>query len=104
MSASPDIGCRKWLIFDEGEARGRHAGGMLNTEKPQTQVVHDVPSFLADLERGRALAAHQVGLLMEMWPHLEDDWSANPYFGTVREHTRAYIDRLAGRSGGGGGR
>jgi hypothetical protein len=89
MSASPDIGCQRWLIFDSGAARMRHAGGMLNTEKPQTQVVYDVPAFLADLERDGVLSSFQAQRLLAAWPTLTDDWAANPYFGTVREHTRA---------------
>jgi len=68
---------------------------MLKTEKPQTPVVHDAPAFLADLERGGALSSFQAQRLLAAWPTLADDWAANPYFGTVREHTRAYVDRLA---------
>jgi hypothetical protein len=101
MSASPDIGCRKWLTFDSGASRMRQAGGMLNTEKPQIQVAHDVPAFLADLERGGALSSFQARRLLAAWPPLADDWAANPYFGTVREHTRAYIDQLASVAVGG---
>jgi hypothetical protein len=73
---------------------------MLKTEKPQTRV-HDVPAFLADLERGGALSSFQVQRLLAAWPTLADDWAADPYFGTVREHTRAYIDRVVDPVAGG---
>ncbi len=56
------------------------------------------PPAVADLERDGALSAHQATRLLKAWPHLGDDWAASPYFGTVREHTRAYIDRLRPRS------
>jgi hypothetical protein len=58
------------------------------------------PRLLVDLERAGVLTAHQVTLLMEQWPQLDEDWAASPYFGTVREHTRAYIERLANRAAG----
>jgi len=73
---------------------------MLKTEKPQTQVVHDVPAFLADLERGGALSSFQAQRLLTAWP-LTDDWATDPYFRTVRAHTRAYIDRAANPVAGG---
>ena len=59
------------------------------------------PTLIDDLERGGALTSYQVRLLRESWPDLDDDWAADPYFGTVREHTRAYIDRLASLAVGG---
>jgi hypothetical protein len=74
---------------------------MLKTEKPQTQVVHDAPAFLADLERGGALSSSQTQRLLTAWPTLTDDWVADPYLRTVREHTCAYIDRLASLAVGG---
>jgi hypothetical protein len=83
-----------------GAIPGWSHGGMLKTEKPQTRVAHDIPAFFADLERGGALSSFQVQRLLAAWP-LTDDWATDPYFGTVREHTRAYIDRLASLAVGG---
>lgn len=49
-----------------------------------------------DLERGDALTSHQGERLRGLWPKL-GDWTADPYFGTVAEHTRAYIERESQR-------
>lgn len=54
----------------------------------------DPPPLYADPLDGLALTAHQAALLCSMWPHLDANWSSSPYFGTVREHTRAHIERL----------
>src|SRR4029077_15764863 len=52
-----------------------------------------VVATLQALQRGGTLSSLQARLLFESWPTLEDDWAANPYFGTVREHTRVFIER-----------
>ena len=57
-------------------------------------------ALIGDLERASALTTHQAALLRETWPHLDNDWASSPYFGTVREHTRAYIERQAKHSAG----
>jgi hypothetical protein len=41
------------------------------------------------------LTPYQRALLDASWPYLDEDWAASPYFGTVREHARAYVERLA---------
>jgi hypothetical protein len=51
------------------------------------------PTLIDDLERGGALTSYQARLLRESRPDLGDDWATSPYFGTVREHSRAYIDQ-----------
>jgi hypothetical protein len=51
-------------------------------------------ALIHDLEHGGALTTYQGSLLLDAWPDLDSDWAANPYFGTVREHARAYIDQL----------
>lgn len=53
------------------------------------------PVAIRDLERSGALTAHQATLLLEAWPNLAEDWASHPFFSTIREHTHAYIDRLA---------
>lgn len=50
--------------------------------------------LIRGLGAGGALTALQAKLLLEAWPILNDDWAASPYFKTVCEHTRAYIDQL----------
>ena len=52
--------------------------------------------MVRDLERGGALTNHQGERLRGLWPDL-GDWTADPYFGTVAEHTRAYIERESQR-------
>jgi len=43
-----------------------------------------------------ALTTQQVDRLLNLWPDVRY-WAADPYFGTVREHTRAYIQQAANR-------
>lgn len=50
--------------------------------------------LLQGLEAGGVLTGSQVAQLSSRWPGL-GDWAADPYFGTVREHTRAYLERAA---------
>ncbi len=47
--------------------------------------------LLNDLEAGGALTACQAEMLRQSWPNLDEDLATNPYLGTVREHTRAYL-------------
>lgn len=54
----------------------------------------EAEQFLRSLEAGGVLTGRQVELLLSRWPHL-GDWAADPYFRTVREHTRAYIERAS---------
>lgn len=55
----------------------------------------DSTSTLLDpLVRSEALSPFQADWLAENWPDLQDDWASDPRFHDVREHTRAYIDRL----------
>jgi hypothetical protein len=53
---------------------------------------HDLPPIVADLLAGGALTEYQATWLAERWPDLPDDWAANPYLRSVREHSRAYIN------------
>jgi hypothetical protein len=55
-------------------------------------------AMIQALELAGALTTFQAARLFRAWPHLEDDWAASPYFGTVREHTRAYIEQAANRA------
>jgi hypothetical protein len=55
---------------------------------------NDVVSTVHAFRDGGALTRSQAVLLLEAWPHLDDAWAASPYFGTVREHTRAYVNQL----------
>lgn len=50
--------------------------------------------LLQSLEVAGVLTAHQAEQLLSRWPHL-GDWAADPYFHTVREHTRAYIEQAS---------
>jgi hypothetical protein len=54
--------------------------------------------LIGDLERGGAITSQQARLLMEGWHELEDEWWSSPYLRTVREHSRAYVDRLRNQS------
>lgn len=70
---------------------------VMNTQKASTTsspVSRPAPRLLSDLHAGGALTAYQVERLLAKWPDL-GEWHADPYFGTVREHSRAYIDQLA---------
>ena len=51
--------------------------------------------LLQDLEAGEVLTGNQVARLSSQWPDL-GNWATDPYFGTVREHTRACLERAAG--------
>lgn len=90
MSASPDIRCRQWLIFDGAAARMRHAGGM--TELMAT-TASNMLGQLDVLRRSGALTTFQAEWLAEHCDELPDDWASHPYCRQVREHARAYIDR-----------
>jgi hypothetical protein len=50
--------------------------------------------LLEPLVCSEALSPSQADWLTDNWPGLPDDWSSNPRFQSVGEHTRAYIDRL----------
>jgi hypothetical protein len=56
-----------------------------------------VAAVVREFERDGVLSSHQAELLRVMWPLLGEEWRANPYFGTVRDHTAALIDRLRAR-------
>jgi hypothetical protein len=71
--------------------RERSAGAATRSRRGDSALIHD-------LAASGALTACQAVRLLEAWPHLEDDWATSPYFRTIREHTRAYIDRLRRRS------
>lgn len=49
---------------------------------------------LANLERGEALSSAQAQLLLTSCQSLQDDWASGPFFRSIREHTRAYVDQL----------
>lgn len=53
------------------------------------------PGLLDALERGGAITALQAKILADHWPDLPEDRWSDPYLGSLREHTRAYIDQLA---------
>jgi len=58
----------------------------------------EAEQLLQSLEASGALTAHQAARLLSRWPDL-GDWAADPYFGTVREHTYAHIERAADSAG-----
>jgi hypothetical protein len=62
--------------------------------EPKQYLAIPVVQLIGDLERGAALTGYQAKLLLDGWNELPDDWASSPYLCTVREHTRAYIDRL----------
>ena len=68
------------------------------TKQESAHCLDDAAALIRDLAAGGALTANQAELL-EAEPRL-DTWATSPYFGTVREHSRAYIDLLASRSAG----
>lgn len=70
-------------------------------ERESSQRLDDAVVLIHDLTAGGALAAYQAELLLEAWPHLDNAWATSPYFGTVREHSRAYISRLSSCAVGG---
>jgi hypothetical protein len=41
-----------------------------------------------------ALSCSQVQRLLASWESLGDDWTSSPFFHSVGEHSRAYIDQL----------
>lgn len=47
---------------------------------------------------GGALTTDQANCLAAHWPELPGDWAANPYLRSVREHTRAYVERARAQS------
>jgi hypothetical protein len=55
-------------------------------------------ALIADLHSGGALTRHQADLLLDAWPHLDEDWAASPYFRTLCEHSRAYINQAQRRA------
>jgi hypothetical protein len=67
-------------------------------ERAPSQCLDDAIALVNDLTAGGALTTEQASWLLEAWPHLDDAWATSPYFGTVREHSRGYIDRLRGLS------
>jgi hypothetical protein len=71
---------------------------MPNAQQPQAQLVHDVPTLLADLERGGALSSFQARRLLSSWESLEDDWASSPYFRNIGECSQAYINQLRPKS------
>jgi hypothetical protein len=48
------------------------------------------------LEAIGILDEHDVQLIIERWQ--DDDWAAHPALFHLREHTKAYIDRLRGEA------
>ena len=60
-----------------------------------------IDDLCSSLVRSGALTTFQAGRLLDTWPELEPDWSAHPYFRSVREHTRAAIDGLLASARGG---
>lgn len=70
------------------------------TKQEPAHRLDDAVALINDLTAGGALTANQAERLVETWPHLDDVWAACPYFGTVGEHSRAYIGLLASRSAG----
>jgi hypothetical protein len=61
---------------------------------PRDERVDGGTTLIRDLERAGVLTSHQSARLLSLWPHLDDEWWADPYFRTVREHSRAYINQL----------
>jgi hypothetical protein len=51
--------------------------------------------FLTRLVAGGAITKLQVDWIEAIWPKLDDEAFAHPYLRTVREHTRAFLERAA---------
>lgn len=50
---------------------------------------------LSRLGSSEVLTQFQVDQIATIWPHLDADTFAHPYFKVVPEHTRAYLEREA---------
>ena len=50
---------------------------------------------LTSLVLSGALTEWQAELLAARWPEIGDRWAAEPWFKSVPEHSRAYIERSA---------
>lgn len=58
------------------------------------QIDASVKETLASLGRSKAITECQLKLLLDEWPELDEDWSAQPWFRSIREHSRFVIDQL----------
>ncbi len=63
--------------------------------KPQPAALATSRAFLARLVAGGALTPFQVDWIGTIWLNLDADAFAHPYLQTVREHTRAYLERAS---------
>jgi hypothetical protein len=70
----------------------------ISSVKPASRRNPRLEPAIRDLERGGALSSYQAERLLKLWPDLDDDWAVDPCFGTVREHSRAYLDQLRHQS------
>jgi hypothetical protein len=63
--------------------------------KPPTRIPeHIVLEALGRLVKSKALNSFQAEWLAINWDSLPDDWTADPCFRSIPEHTRLYIELL----------